>query len=235
MAAATKPMNIMQKLAKARLMFLNEHVKKSGKNMQLEFEYFELKDIVPSATRIFDELGIATVVKFAEGYAAMLVMNADDPAETGIEFTIPYKEAPQIVSKAGKEVTNPLQALGATITYLRRYLYMLVLDIVEDDATDGNLTETKPAPAKKKAPATPADRKKAKKELTETTTAAAPKALLEELKALSKKVLEHDETKKDLIAEIAMKTKGYTEISEDVGKQLVTHLEGMVKEYEVES
>lgn len=238
---AEKTMNVMQKLAEARLRFLNEHVKKSGKNIKLEFTYFELKDIVPSATRIFADLGISTVVKFADGYAAMLVMNADNPAEEGIEFCIPYKEAPQIVSNAGKEVTNPLQALGATITYLRRYLYMLVLDIVEDDATDASLDDTPaPAPAPKK-PATPAERKKAKETLTKAAPAPAPAetalASAEDmavLKDLCKQVMEADPNNRALITEIAMKSNAYTTLPADGCKTLIAHLQGILDAYKGE-
>ena len=236
---AEKQMNVLQKLAEARLRFLNEHIKKSGKNIKLEFTYFELKDIVPSATRIFADLGISTVVKFADGYAAMLVMNADDPAEEAIEFCIPYKEAPQIVSNAGKEVTNPLQALGATITYLRRYLYMLVLDIVEDDATDASLDDTPaPAPAPKK-PATPAERKKAKETLTKAAPAPAETALASAedmalLKVLCKQVMEADHNNRALITEIAMKSNAYTVLPADGCKTLIAHLQGILDAYKGE-
>lgn len=51
MANIYEGMNVRQKLAKARLQFLNQKVKKSGKNMHLEFKYFELEDIVPPAIR----------------------------------------------------------------------------------------------------------------------------------------------------------------------------------------
>lgn len=52
MANIYEAMNVRQKLAKARLYFLNQKVQKSGKNMHLEFKYFELEDIVPPATRV---------------------------------------------------------------------------------------------------------------------------------------------------------------------------------------
>ena len=42
MANIYESMNVRQKLTKARLYFLNQKVKKSGKNMHLEFKYFEL-------------------------------------------------------------------------------------------------------------------------------------------------------------------------------------------------
>jgi hypothetical protein len=230
-----KPMNILQKLAQARLRFLNEHIKKSGKNMKLEFTYFELKDIVPSATKIFADLGIASLVNFDSEEAKMELYNADNPEESPVIFTIPYKEAPVIVSNAGKEVTNPLQALGATITYLRRYLYMLALDIVEDDETDANLgSETKEIKDEKpKKPATPAERKQTKKKLTEEASAPATAEQIEKLKELGKYLVEKDpEKQRDFVSQIALKTKGFTAVSADQAKQLIEHMEGMRKEYD---
>lgn len=227
-----KPMNILQKLAQARLQFLNEHVKKSGKNIKLEFTYFELKDIVPSATRIFADLGIAAMVSFEGELARMELYNADNPAEDPVVFTIPYKEAPQIVSNSGKEVTNVLQALGATVTYLRRYLYMLALDIVEDDETDANNgieEEEKPAPKK---PATTAERKQTKKKLTEEASAPATAEQIEKLKELAKFLVEKDpEKQRDFASQVALKTKGFTVVSADQAKQLIEHMEAMKKEY----
>lgn len=237
MATEKKPMNILQKLAQARLQFLNEHVKKSGKNIKLEFTYFELKDIVPSATRIFADLGIASMVSFDNEAARMALFNADNPDENSVVFEIPYKEAPVIVSNAGKEVTNPLQALGATITYLRRYLYMLALDIVEDDETDANLgsepaKEEKPAPAPKK-PATTAERKQTKKKLTADAAASATEEQIAELKELCKFLVEKDpEKQRDFVTQVGLKTKGFSNVSADQAKQLIEHLKGMKAEYD---
>ena len=188
MANIYEGMNVRQKLAKARLQFLNQKVKKSGKNMHLEFKYFELEDIVPPAIRIFARVGLTTDIDFTdENGAVMRVYNTDNSEEAPIEFRVPYREVKPIVSNAGKEVTNPMQALGSSITYLRRYLWMAVLDITEPDDIDATLgsepeeeepeieapnpekakTEKK-SQKKQKAPATPAERKEAKETLTDT-------------------------------------------------------------------
>ena len=120
MANIYEGMNVRQKLAKARLQFLNQKVKKSGKNMHLEFKYFELEDIVPPAIRIFARVGLTTDIDFTdENGAVMRVYNTDNSEEAPIEFRVPYREVKPIVSNAGKEVTNPMQALGSSITYLR--------------------------------------------------------------------------------------------------------------------
>ncbi len=78
MANIYEGMNVRQKLAKARLQFLNQKVKKSGKNMHLEFKYFELEDIVPPAIRIFARVGLTTDIDFTdENGAVMRVYNTD--------------------------------------------------------------------------------------------------------------------------------------------------------------
>ena len=96
MANVYEGMNVRQKLAKARLYFLNQKVKKSGKNMKLEFKYFELEDIVPPALRIFARVGLVSNTVFDGEKATMTIMNTDNPQEDGIQFVAPYREAGQI-------------------------------------------------------------------------------------------------------------------------------------------
>lgn len=131
-------MNIYQKLNKARSEFLHSGVTKSGKHYQLEFKYFELEDIIPIATKIFNEIGLIAIDTFNNENATLKLINTDKVDET-IEFNIPVVEQTIIVSKTGKAVINEIQALGSLITYYRRYLYMVLLDIVELDTIDGNL------------------------------------------------------------------------------------------------
>ena len=74
-----KTMNVYQKLLKARAMFLASNTQKSGKNMQLAFKYFELDDIVPIATKIFEEVGLISLVSFEGEKAVMQILNTDNP------------------------------------------------------------------------------------------------------------------------------------------------------------
>lgn len=232
-------LNVMQKLAKARLMFLNQGVSKSGKNIKMEFKYYELDDIVPTALRIFAKVGLLGVDNIVSPVATMTVYNVDNLEEQGVTFTMPYKENDHIVSKEGKNVTNNLQLLGMSITYIRRYLYMMALDITEPDAVDPNIggmeeeeeEEVVPKPKKKekKAPATPEERKEAKKELT--AEVAANETQIKNLKSLCKKLKDLDETQEDFINKIAMKTNGFTEISEDKCVALCANLEEMIGAY----
>ena len=129
-------MNAMQKLQIARVEFLNAGVKKTGKNISLEFKYFELEDIVPVAEAIFGKVGLLMVPTFGKEYASAKVYNCDDRSEEPIVFEAPFTQIAPIISNSGKAVTNEMQALGSSITYMRRYLWQLVLDIIEADDID---------------------------------------------------------------------------------------------------
>ena len=243
MANIYKDMNVRQKLAKARLYFLNRKVAKTGKNMHLEFKYFELEDIVPVAIRIFANVGLTSFTDFNGETASMTVLNTDNPEEPGITFTLPYRENKPIISNQGKEVTNPMQALGASTTYLRRYLWMMALDITEPDEVDATLGsedaesgEEPPAPAPKekpKAPATPAERKAAQKDMT-ATDGPADDLQVTALKNACKKLMEVDETQEEFVQQIALKTKGFTEITRSACEQLVKNIGEMIAAYGTE-
>ena len=247
MANIYESMNVRQKLAKARLYFLNQKVKKSGKNMHLEFKYFELEDIVPPTIRIFARVGLTTNIEFTDDKAVMSVFNTDNMEEPPITFTVPYREVKPIISNQGKEVTNPMQALGSSITYLRRYLWMTVLDITEPDDIDANLgsddqaeEEEIPAPnpetakteKKKKsaAPATPKEREEAKKELTGADGAASEEQV-SNLKTLCKELMDKDETQEDFVQQIAMKTDGFTNITASACTALCDNLTEIIAQY----
>lgn len=249
MANMYESMNVRQKLAKARLYFLNQKVTKSGKNMHLEFKYFELEDIVPPAIRIFARVGLTTNVEFTDTAAVMNVFNTDNPDEAPIPFTVPYREVKPIISNQGKEVTNPMQALGSSITYLRRYLWMAVLDITEPDDVDANLgsddsTEdtnefaeeaaaaapTKKEKKGKKAPATVAEREEAKKELTSADGAASEEQVAD-LKELCKELMDKDEDQEEFVQQIAMKTDGFTKITASACIALCDNLKEIISQY----
>ena len=72
--STTKTENVYQKLLKARAMFLGSDTKKSGKNMTLAFKYFELDDIVPVATKIFEEVGLISLVSFTNEVASITIV-----------------------------------------------------------------------------------------------------------------------------------------------------------------
>ena len=208
----TTNMNVYRKLLTARVRFLAENVKKSGKNMKLQYKYFELDDIVPIATPIFDALHLLPLTTFTNEMATLTMVDCDKPEDT-IVFTSPMKEIEAAVSsRTGGEITNAIQRLGSVETYQRRYLYMVALDVVESDEMEamtgmGETAPAAPAPAPK-PPVTPEKREEIKKELTDVDGEADP-LQMEALKNATKMLRqsgEHDEE----CMKIAMETHGFT-------------------------
>ena len=157
-------LNIYGKLNEARRLFLESGVKKTGKNTYAAFKYFTLEDIIPVKQSIFNTLGLLDVISFGTEVATLTLINADNPEET-IEFMSPLEQDESLIK-------NPIQKLGAVETYIRRYLYLLVLDIVEADTVDAASDkpvdeEGKPVETAKKSnrPATPEEREETKAEL----------------------------------------------------------------------
>ena len=213
--ATSTTKNVYQKLLTARATFLKSEITKSGKNMQLAFKYFELDDIVPIATRIFEDIGLISIVSFSEDVARMTIINIDNPEEM-VLFTAPFKPLEPIVSNTGKKATNEMQALGSSITYMRRYLYMIALDICEPDEIDSGLLGT--APVATPTPTTVVNNVQtsapapAAKPLT-NADGNASEIQIKQLKEILKKLLAADPAHEETVAEIAVKTQGFTVIS----------------------
>lgn len=233
----TTNLNVYQKLIGAREQFLNSDIQKTGKNMHLSFKYFELDDIVPTATRIFATYGLIGLVNFTADTATMNIVNTENPEES-ITFIAPFNQIEPIVSSTGAKATNEMQALGSSITYMRRYLYMMALDICESDSIDANIGKPSggsapaatPAPqAEKKAPATPQQRQEVKQELTKPSENASA-LQIKGLKNVLKKLKDADPSKEELIAKIAVETEGFTVISKTDCESIIEKITAMLEE-----
>lgn len=134
--------NVYQKLQKVRTVFLSEPIKKSGKNKFAGYEYFELGDFIPTVHRLFDQAGLIGVVGFNSQEATLTIYNTESPGEM-IQFTSPMVFASNPKGQA-------IQDLGSTHTYMRRYLWLMALEIVEHDAVDASAPVE--APKKESAP-----------------------------------------------------------------------------------
>ena len=229
----TKLHNVYQKLQQARVEFLNASVKKSGKNMHMEFKYFELSDIVPVATEIFSRLGLLAVPNIGGSFAIMKVFDTDNPDAEHIPIEAPFVLMPPIQSKQGVAVTNEMQALGSSLTYIRRYLWMLTLDIIEADTFDaisGSSDTPAPKPKKASAPATASERKAVKEELT-SPEAPASELQITALKQALKLLLETDAEQEEFVQGIVVKTDSFTKLSKEQAEALVVHLGEMIAAY----
>ena len=122
-------MNVFGKLQKARVQLHGTALNKSGKNSFAKFNYFELADFIPTVTKIFNEVGLCGVVSFSADTAYLTVYNVDGEKDDFVTFTSP-------LVMASMDRVQPIQSLGATHTYLRRYLWLMAMEIVENDAVD---------------------------------------------------------------------------------------------------
>lgn len=238
------PANVYLKLLEARKQFLEGAIKKSGKAMKLGYKYFELDDIVPLALPIFYDLHLLPQVTFTDEEARMTIIDCDNPDGPTVSFTSPMR------NDTGGLISNEIQKLGSVQTYLRRYLYMMALDIVEADQIEANSGLTKPvaqpsapkpvvqlpvprpadqtpAPAPK-PPVAPEKREEIKKELTDTE-GKADELMLTALRNAVKKLRGLGGNDDECI-KIAVETKAFTDVSKARCEELIKDIRKKLRE-----
>lgn len=122
-------MNVYAKLQAARMKLHSMELKKSGHNKFAGYNYFELADFVVPALKIFDELKLCGVVSFGKEVATLTIVDLEGTSK--LEITSP-------MSSAALKGCHEVQNLGAVETYIRRYLWVAALEIVEHDALDSS-------------------------------------------------------------------------------------------------
>lgn len=137
-------MSVYKKLQQARLALQNTKLSKSGKNKFAGFEYFELDDFIPQVTAIFDKVGLCGIVSFTTDTAYLTVHDTD--GDGFVTFT-----SPLVLAENAKG--QPIQSMGSTHTYFRRYLWLMCMEITQNDVVDAadqvapvKKVEVKPAP-----------------------------------------------------------------------------------------
>ena len=123
-------MSIYKKLSDAREHFHALELKKTGHNKFAGYKYFELGDFLIPALSVLKIYGIVSVISFGKEIATMKMIDIDKPDDF-IEITSP-------MSSAALKGAHEIQNLGAVQTYLRRYLWVAALEIVEHDALDSS-------------------------------------------------------------------------------------------------
>ncbi|MBE6493497.1 MAG: hypothetical protein E7Z84_02665 [Methanosphaera stadtmanae] len=124
----TNKIKLFAKIQEAKVKFLNAGVKKSGWNNGFKYHYYELKDIVPPALKIFSQLNLATQFKFDQTIGKMIVYDLDTGYSTEYTSPLPILD--------GRDTREAMQNIGAVETYTRRYLYLQLFDVVETDQFD---------------------------------------------------------------------------------------------------
>ena len=165
--------NIYAKLNTVRAE-LSKDLQKSGKNSYSKYDYFQLKDFMPQAiklceqyglftkfwidkeklelpakitnTQTFDKEGPHVITEVKEEnftyveYAHLLVI--DTESEDIIEFKKETREC-QV------QAAQPIQNLGSKSTYMKRYMYIDVFEINENDEIEENAGKPEPKVEKK--------------------------------------------------------------------------------------
>lgn len=136
--------NLYEKIQQIKSDLLRANLKKSGFNNFSNYSYYELSDILPAIVELCNQHKVYTYVSFSEELASLTAVNMENTAET-LCITSPMRS----LELKG---CNQIQSLGGVETYSRRYLYMAMFDIVENDMFDGTTgrdkDKTLPPPSK---------------------------------------------------------------------------------------
>lgn len=117
------------KIEEAKNCFQN--IKQSGRNNYQKYDYFELKDILPTVRSICNEFNLKTNVTTDIERNCFVLRITDKDDDSYEEFEVPY--APLGAGDAGKW----MQDFGRCQTYARRYLYLQAFEIAVPDEVDG--------------------------------------------------------------------------------------------------
>jgi hypothetical protein len=129
-------MSVYKKLMAARLELQGRKLNKSGHNKFAGYKYFELGDFLPSIQEIFAKQGLCGVVSYLPDVAVLTITDMEDGS---------YIHVNSPMSSAALKGCHEVQNLGAVQTYLRRYLWVTAMEIVEHDALDAVTGAEEPA------------------------------------------------------------------------------------------
>ena len=118
---------IHEKLIEARKEFHSNEIKKTGWNDYSKYHYFEFSDFAVPAMDILAEQGLIAIISFETELATMTVTDV----KTGEFITITSP-----MSEAKLKACQPVQSMGACQSFVSRYLYTTLFQIVEHEAIE---------------------------------------------------------------------------------------------------
>jgi len=131
-----------KKLQECRVKLQKKKIKKSGKNNFAGFDYYELADFLPTINEMFMEQGLFSEFSIRNDIATLIISDMDN-IEDAIMFESP-------IAEANIKGCTPIQSLGGIHTYMKRYLYINALEIVEHDMLDPKVGNMEVETQKKK-------------------------------------------------------------------------------------
>ena len=234
-------MSLYQRLSKARLEVLANGTHKSGINPHASFDYFKLEDIVPLANPIMDRWGLLMQLTFEDTFARAYIRDTIGDREP-IVFQVPFA----LILEPGKFRMNEVQAMGSSVTYFRRYMYFLVLDLIENDPIDSGIVPNMPKEEPTVAPVAPMVQPSPITLAESTTPPTAPvreqiaesitneDAPIDDIQREAlHRVLGHllkvDPASEEWIQDLGMKTNGFRELSKKQCDGLITQVNDFLK------
>ena len=127
--------NVYQRINAVKKGLRGIKLTKSGTNDFNKYKYMELTDFEDSLEDLCFQEGINTLFKWYLDKAILVVTNVDNPSDF-VEICSPMCDCG--ISKA-----SPIQNLGGTQTYIRRYLFTSTFGISEHDAMEQQGPEDK--------------------------------------------------------------------------------------------
>ncbi|BBA50954.1 hypothetical protein FV113G1_13030 [Fusobacterium varium] len=124
---------VWKKLAMARMKVQETNLVMTGTNTYDNYRYFELADFMPAINKVNFEIGLVSLFNLTNDNETAVLEIID--VEDGSSVTFKTKSAECIMVRKGARM-NPIQELGATYTYMRRYMYMGAYEIAESDIVD---------------------------------------------------------------------------------------------------
>ena len=121
--------SVYMRLQAVRSLLAMMDITKSGRG---QYNYLQLEDFLPDLHELCDEYGICPCLEFTGEFARLVIVNVDEPHDI-VVFTSPVVGA----QLAGK-TKDPLKELGATQSYIRRYLFLQAFEISVPCEVDAN-------------------------------------------------------------------------------------------------
>lgn len=125
-----KEKNIYEKLQECRVELQKMNLKKTGENKFAGFKYYELADFLPTVNELFLKHKLSSNFSIIDDKAELVIIDLEN--DSRIVFTSP-------IAEANIKGCTPVQSLGGVHTYLKRYLYINALEIVENDMFDSKV------------------------------------------------------------------------------------------------
>lgn len=131
-------MNIHEKLAEINMALFGIQITKSGFNKHKGFRYHELEDMIPPVTKECYSRRLGLEFPYADDVAILKIVNLDDPKE----YLVYRLTFPELVVEEKNPNNKMIQAYGADITYLQRYLLKLAFPALSDKDIIDSADET---------------------------------------------------------------------------------------------